>query len=115
VRIVAPVSDGLFVATASETVFLRGLDPTEFVQVSREPFGGVLGTEAEIPGEYVGDSGEATKVAMWASERGVMLGSSGGALQCVTKTRYTMPSSRRGASVLKVRDGTPQFLCSLLR
>lgn len=113
VRVFVPVSDGLFVGTESETVFLSGSDPDVFERVEVAPYGAVLGTEQEIPAHYFSDGSIQAPVWLWASERGVCMGASGGQFKDVTGGRYQLPASVGGASLFKIRGGTPQFITSL--
>lgn len=113
VRVLAPVSDGLFVGTETETVFLSGSDPSEFHRVEVAPYGAVLGTEQEIPPHYVTDGTIQAPIWLWASTKGVCMAASGGQFKDLTGGRYQLPPAVDGASLFKIRGGTPQFITSL--
>lgn len=112
----APVSDGVFVGSESETVFLQGKDPADFDRRCVANYGTVLGTEQEIPEYYVLDEkqrGHGPQL-MWMSKQGVCLGGNGGFFKNLTGGRYILPDDvKTGASLLKVRGGTPQLVVSL--
>ena len=113
VKTIAPVSDGLFVGSENETVFLAGSDPAEFVRLKVAGYGTVLGTEREIPVHYLLDGKLQAPAWMWASKRGVCMGTSGGVFKELTGGRYQLPAASSGASLFKIRGGTPQFITSL--
>jgi hypothetical protein len=118
VKTFAPVSDGVFVGSEDETVFLHGDDPAEFKRRQVADYGTVLGTEQEIPEYYVLDEKQRNlgPQVMWMSKQGVCLGSNGGHYKNLTGGRYILPGGVvTGASLLKVRGGTPQLVVSLFR
>lgn len=115
VRTVAAVSDGLFVGTERETAFLDGEDPSTFVYTPKGSAGGVAGTESIVRADLVTKEGLGERTVMWHSTEGVMVGTKGGDLKNLTGGRFTFAKSRRGASLFKIREGTPQFLFSLFR
>ena len=109
----APVSDGIFVGSDEETVFLSGDDPADFTLTQKANYGTIKGTEYHVPNIYLreDDSGEAP---IWMSKRGVCVGGNGGAYRNLTGERYILPEGvSSGASLLKVRGGTPQLITSL--
>lgn len=116
VQTFASVSDGIFVGSDSETVFLHGDDPSEFKRRLVADYGTVRGTEQEIPEYYVLDEKQRGHGMqnMWMSKQGVCLGSNGGFFKNLTGGRYILPADvTAGASLLKVRGGTPQLVVSL--
>lgn len=113
IKVLAPVSDGIFVGSEDETVFLSGADPSEFRRIRVAPYGAVLGTAREIPAHYFKDGSVPSPLWLWASERGVCMGATGGLFRDVTGGRYQLPPSVSGASLFKIRGGTPQFITSL--
>lgn len=115
VKTLAVVSDGIFVGSDDETVFLMGGDPANFVRKPVASYGTVLGTEKAIPGHYVGEEGVADVATMWMSKKGVCLGMSGGVFKNLTGGKYTLPAGvSQGASLFKLRGGTPQLITSLM-
>lgn len=112
----SPVADGVFVGTERETVFLAGRDPSDFDLRRVADYGTVLGTEQEIPEHHVLDEKQRPQgpQVMWMSKHGVCLGGNGGFFKNLTGKRYRLPVDvTTGASLLKVRGGTPQFVVSL--
>lgn len=118
VQTFAPVSDGVFVGSETETVFLHGADPSEFVRRQVANYGTVLGTEMNAPPHYMRahDGGMERKgpQKLWMSRQGACLGNDGGDFKNLTGGRFILPDGVvAGASLLKIRGGTPQFVTSL--
>ena len=116
VQTFAPVSDGIFVGSDSATVFLRGTDPGEFETRKVADYGTVRGTVQEVPEYYVLDEKQRQQgpQMMWMSKCGVCLGGNNGLFKNLTGGRYILPSgAHAGASLLKVRGGTPQLVVSI--
>lgn len=111
--IFAPVKDGLFVATETETVFLQGSDPSTFVSTQVAPYGGVPGTLTYPRNDLLLEKGVQGEAAMWYSTNGVCLGTAGGEFVNLTGSRYVSPAARRGSGLFKMRSGTPQYLATL--
>lgn len=115
VKTFAPVSDGIFVGSDDETVFLEGTGPENFVRRPVATYGSILGTEQYVPGHLVGEEGVSGSAAMWMSTQGVCIGLSGGEFKNLTGGKYILPEGvSQGASLLKVRGGTPQLITSLM-
>ena len=113
VSLFAPVSDGVFIGTESETLFLAGDGPETFVPRVVVSRGVVYGTEFRIPQQYAGE-GPQGDVWMWMSPAGMCMGWDGGQYKNLTATRFLFPQSfQAGASLMKVKDATPQFVVSL--
>jgi hypothetical protein len=118
VQMFAAVTDGIFVGTDREIAFLRGSDPSEFQRQKVADYGAVLGTEQEVPDYYALDEHrrQTGKQIMWMSKQGVCLGGEGGSFRNLTGERYILPDGlTRGASLLKVRGGSPQLIVSLFK
>lgn len=114
VRVFAPVSDGVFIGTETETYWCAGTDPTKWQLERKATYGGVLGTEYEVRHDLVGAGGlPGGNVAAWMGKKGLCLGYDGGQLQEATGGRYWPPVANEGASLLKFRGGTPQIVTTL--
>jgi hypothetical protein len=110
----APIASGVFVGTEDETVFLDGADPEAFVRKQVAPYGAVLGTEAYVRNDILLEGNMPGSSPVWMSTAGLCLGAEGGLMQNLTSDRYLMPSTvREGASVFKIRSGTPQLITTL--
>lgn len=113
VRTFAAVSDGIFIGSDDETVFLSGNDPAEFTLTQKANYGTIKGTEYYVPNIYLREEGSG-EAPIWMSKRGVCVGGNGGAYKNLTGERYILPEGvSSGASLLKVRGGTPQLVTSL--
>lgn len=114
IRTFAPVDDGIFVGTESSTLFLQGDDPESFVVRQVSKHGTILGTERMVPGFHILDGSRQGLLWMWMSKSGVCLGSNGGGFVDLTGGRFKPPgNATSGASLLKIRDESPQFVASL--
>lgn len=113
IQIFAPLSEGAFLATETETVFLLGRDPSEWQVKKVAPYGAVRGTLVTPRNDQIGKDGVPDTVALWLSKRGVCVGTSDGQMENLTGDRFVMPAARTGAGLFKVRGGTPQYLVSL--
>lgn len=118
VQTFAAVQDGIFVGTTARTVFLRGDEPEKFELRDISPYGTVLGTEVLVPSAYLttadGETPPGETAVLWTSQKGVVLGSDGGAARDLTAARYIPPAATVGAALLKRRsENTPQYLVSL--
>lgn len=114
VQTFAAVSDGVFVGLTDETLFMDGMDPLDFVRKPICDYGTVRGTVEDVPEYYVQDGENQGPQKMWMSNDGVCLGQNNGVFKNLTGGRFIPPDGiAAGASLLKVRGGTPQFVVSL--
>lgn len=107
VKVFAPVRDGIFVATAHETLFLRGRDASDFVVERVADYGAVRGTLA-----YGTENTErgVERVAFWESTEGKVLGVTGGTLYNMTHDRFTYSPGVKGASIVLEQSGIRRFI-----
>jgi hypothetical protein len=114
IRTFAATNDGIFIGTADETVFLAGDTPETFARRKVADYGTLLGTEYYVDGYWVGEEGTSGMVPYWTSTYGVCTGRDGGSFKNLSGGRYILPRGvSAGASLLKVRGGTPQFVTSI--
>lgn len=114
VRTFAAVSDGIFIGSDDETIFMRGDDPKDFTRKQVAPYGTVLGTEVMIPEHEFGKGDRQSPVMGWMSTEGFCVGFDGGDFTNLTGGRYTPPEGvAKGASLLKTRGASPQLVTTL--
>lgn len=113
ITLVAPVADGVFVAT-NQTYFLRGADPGKWTLDVVADYGAIPGTLSYIQAEqqYVGQ-GLPGHSAVWASPRGHCRGTDDGTFMNLTESRYSYPTAQRGAGLMRQVNGFNQFLAVL--
>ena len=112
----APVSDGLFIGSDRAVYFLAGTDPTQFHQKQVAAYGAVHGTERELPGYYAGAKGGVPGVVQtFMTTHGMCAGYEHGEFKNLTGDRYIPVPTSTGASLLKVRGGTPLLTTSLFK
>lgn len=113
ITLFAPVSDGVFVATEQETVFLAGREPSAFDSTSVLPYGAVRGTLVYPRNELLLKGDLPAKTPMWMSRNGVCIGLAGGQVLNLTGGRFGQPEARYGGGLFKVRGGTPHYVATL--
>lgn len=115
VQTFAAVSDGIYIGTERATYWLEGKDPTQFVRTQVAAVGTVLGTEVHLRNDLVGKQEEGTpgKVVGWMSKKGFFMGFDGGLATNKTGGRYYPPVGSEGASLFKIRGGTPQVVTTI--
>ena len=99
----APVTDGVFVATQTSTWFLSLADTPTRVEVSRQ--GAVPGAAAD---DVLAPSG------LWVGTRGFMRGSASGQVQNLLADHVALPLATTGAMLVREVDGERQAVVSLL-
>lgn len=114
VRTFAPVSDGIFIGSDDETIFVQGDDPKDFTRRQVAPYGTVMGSEVTVPEYYFGKGDQPTPIPVWMSTQGLCAGFNGGDFLNLTGGRYVLPEGvAKGASLLKVRGASPQLVTTL--
>ncbi len=113
VMIVAPVRDGIFVGTETETVFLAGDDPSVFQSVVVSPAGSARGTLSYADPRFVTAAGMKGKTPMWVTTHGIAAGGDSGVFVELTSDRYVLPEVSSGASMYQYKSGNAQFLSVL--
>lgn len=114
IMMIAPVTDGVWVGTESQIIWLSGPSPDKWVYKEAANYGAIPRCLAYCDGEDIGEgraSGE--RIAMFASKHGLCAGYPGGVLSNMTRSRYAYPVMNRGAGVVREHRGMVQFLVSL--
>lgn len=109
------VSDGLYIGTKKAVHFLGGTDPTTFERREVAAYGAILGTEQKLPGHLVGPEGTEGVVQSITTRSGTCLCLEHGVFKNLTGSRYFPASASAGASLLKVRGGTPLLTTTLFK
>lgn len=119
ITMVKAVKDGIYISIGdinerSSVVFLRGPTPKEFTSVPVFDYGAIEGSPAKCKSSFVGDgSSEDEDVVVWASRKGICVGSAGGKARNLTATKYEVPTNRYGAGFFRLTSGVPQYITSL--
>lgn len=114
VTVFAPVSDGVFVGSNRSVQWLAGTDPTQFERKQVANYGAVRGTVWEIAPFYLGrEDFPQGVVQTFMTARGVCAGMDHGVFKNLTGERYFPVAAKEGASLLKVRSGTPLLTTTL--
>jgi hypothetical protein len=113
VTMVAPVTDGIFVGTTTEHFFLAGSAPESFEFKSLASYGAIPGTMAYGNADDLDPKNGLNNVVFWASTRGLCTGTDGGTMTNLTIERFAIPSTDRGAGVVRREAGLNQYLAVL--
>ena len=113
ILMIAPVTDGIYIGTDKNILFLGGADADNMELESLTRYGVYSGTLAYIPVGLALDSHSKGRTAAWVTKEGVCFGFDGGALRNVTEGRYTPAVAKAGAGVFKVSNGAHQYLATL--
>jgi len=117
VTIVAPVADGIFVATRNKTYFLAGSSPKDFILRTVAKHGAIKGTLTYVESSDIGglEKIPSHPMAIWSSEAGICAGGNEGLFINLTESRYKFDEvNDRGASVLMNMGDSKQFITSIL-
>ena len=108
VRMLRAVTEGLFVGTDTEVIFLKGKSPVEveYAVVSDSPV--VEGTDCTVPGDrfdfnvkYVEDKSKTLIAAIWTAQDGIYVGMHDGEVKNLTKETLQYANSQIGCAVFK--------------
>ena len=83
ITLVAPVAEGVFVATQTQTLFLEGMDIAKSQQLPKASYGAIPGTLAYTDGSLVGEGRFTSTVALWATPQGIVAGGNQGFIKGV--------------------------------
>jgi len=91
---------GIFVGTDRTCGILVGKGPADFEYVKKTGYGAIIGTSVLVDGSLYGDGslGE-RRIPMWLTVQGVCVGLPRMEIRNLTRARYTMTPSGRGAGV----------------
>jgi hypothetical protein len=106
------VSDGVWVWTGTEGVFLPGDDPTKFEYKPKVKYGAISGTVAYGNAENIDNAMEGV-AALVATSQGVVACLNGGTMKNLTKDRFAYPVTQQGAGVVRDYGGMNQYLLVL--
>lgn len=101
VRIMAGVSDGLYVATEARTYFLAGTDPKVMVQREVLPYGAAFGSLARTM---------RADIWTWYSDKGQVLAGPGGEVKNLQEKELALDPATTGASLHWEVDGMKQIV-----
>jgi hypothetical protein len=112
IAVMAPVRDGIWVATQTRTVFLAGEDAPQFKYTKRTDYGAVENTQAPLP--ELSEGGEEVQAWIWASSDGVISAFEGGVIKNMTGAKYTNDSNAMGCSFRREENDRTLFIVNLM-
>lgn len=111
--LLAPIHNGVFVSSLTDTWLLEGTDP-EKARVTRVGEGALPGslTYVQVAGERPGISHDQSQLPspVWLSSHGIVVGTNAGHLLHVTENRLNMRPMGKGAALYRHVDGVPQVV-----
>lgn len=117
ITMVAPVAEGVFLATQTETVFLEGMDIGKASRLPKASYGAIPGTLAYTDGSLIGEGRFTSKVALWATPQGIVAAGNQGFIKGVmtnlTQNKVSIPNATMGAGVFRQQNGLNQYLSML--
>lgn len=114
IQTLAAVNNGIFVGTTEATYSVYGAGPEDFKRAVVSPFGTVRGTEYYVRNDILLEDGDVQGMSpVWMSTKGLVLGGDGSKITALTSGRYQLPPATVGASLMKIRSATPQFVTSI--
>lgn len=117
VRIIAPVQDGIYVATREKTYFLGGDTPSKLTLITVADHGAIKGSLVYVESSDIGglEKLPSQPVAIWSSSAGICAGANEGLFINLTESRYKFDEvADRGASVVLQMGGSNQFITSII-
>lgn len=116
ITLLQPVLDGIYVATATQTVFLAGASPSEFQQRAVSDFGVVSGVATSRCPPDVFSGNPPQPAAVWVDSDGVLcVGRAGGQMQRLSVNRFSadVRGVPWGSMTYRQHRGIRQFLVGL--
>lgn len=114
ITMVAPVDNGIWLSTASKTFWLGGNGPEVFNAAERDSYGAIEGTAREIEGQLVSTEGVKPGQAwLWATQKGICVGTEGGFFRNLTHGRYEFPNASRGIGMVREGRDLTQYMVGL--
>jgi hypothetical protein len=113
IRLLAPVSTGIFVGTARGLYFLSGASFADNALVKKADAAAIAGTaQVADAGVVTGEPQLAgTRAALMATQDGIFLGLPDGSVQNLSFERYALPAATSGCAIVRTGAAT-QYLLS---
>jgi hypothetical protein len=112
VAVMAPVRDGIWVATQAKTIFLSGEDAPQFKYTKRTDYGAIENTQAELP--ELKEGAEEVQAWIWASSDGIISAFEGGVIKNLTGSKYTNETMTIGCSFRREENDRTLFVVNLM-
>lgn len=113
ITMLAPVSDGLYVGTQSQVIWIPGSAPENWEYRPVAASGVIPGTLTYADSSMIGDGSGREPVALFATQHGLCAGAAGGAVTNLTADRFAYPIQTRGAGIARRHRGINQYLCTM--
>lgn len=115
INMIAPVEDGFFISTeGGATYHVFGNDPDKWSFTEKAPYSVITGTAVPVEAGLLPTEGGGNADGwIWATARGICMGTAGGGFQNLTAKKYAPVSSSVGAALLRQIDGRNQYISSL--
>lgn len=114
VRMLAPVTGGLYVSDETTTYFCSGTDPEQFTITPVQPYPAIAGSVVYAPAGLLLQLQGETPTPVWLSAKGVVVGAQDGGVTNVTERWRFAPPARASAMFRQNGAGDWQYLATLL-
>lgn len=118
VTMIAPVDGGVFVGTTDSIFFYQGVDPYVdggFTKKKVCDYGAIKGTYVAGVGSDVSHLNLSGKIALFSSNRGICVGSSGGTISNLSEGIVDYSHDNIGCAILRNENGERHYVSSFLR
>jgi hypothetical protein len=107
-------TDGIWVGTTNQVVWLEGGSPEEWKPNPAADYGVIPHTLALFDGDQLGDgSSGGDTVAYFATTHGFCLGKSDGSFTNTSQSRFAYPVQATGAGIIRRHRGTVQYVVTM--
>lgn len=113
ITMIAPVHGGIYIGGPGMVGFLDGDSPDKFTFTEFDLSPPILGSMVVVDGSFIDNENVNSLTALWASEDGIMMGSSTGIVYNVTGKYYLPDTAQESASTVVSRNGGMNFLFTL--
>lgn len=113
VGMVAAVDDGLWAGTQGKIVFLAGADALDFAYREAADYGVVPGAFGTCNADALGIAGVSGKAVVFASHQGICIGTNGGRLLNLSRTKFSYRPGASGAVVLREAHGLVHIIAAM--
>lgn len=104
---------GLFVSCGEKTVYLRGDGADSFQETPIAPYPAIPHTAIVCKAEQFNIEGISGEVAIWASTRGICLGTSDGQLINLSQGKVSYQPGKTGAAIIRELNGDIHYVLSM--
>jgi hypothetical protein len=113
--VILPVNNGVWVSTTKRVAFLKGMDPEDWSWEDAKGYEAtaIMGAGIVTNMAALKRGGKEESVAVWASTRGVCLGTASGELINLSEGKFSYAPGQRGAILLRESEGLVHLVVTM--